>query len=113
MQISVEMVIDPMCPWCYIGLRRLQSALKLVESDGIHAAIRCVSEDPLTRSTNPPPEAGIEFGDMDWAHMGARLLLAAIRRTFSIRRPLCRTCRGRSTSLCATPTGTAPDRAKL
>lgn len=38
--IDVEMVVDPMCPWCYIGLKRLHGAVEAAKAEGISVAVR-------------------------------------------------------------------------
>lgn len=39
-EIDVEMVVDPMCPWCYIGLKRLQGAVEAATAEGIAVSVR-------------------------------------------------------------------------
>lgn len=38
--IQIDVVSDVMCPWCYIGKRRLDAAIEAVASDGIEVAVR-------------------------------------------------------------------------
>ena len=32
--LTVEVVSDVICPWCYIGKRRLEKALSLLDGEG-------------------------------------------------------------------------------
>ena len=34
-RVRVEVVADVVCPWCYIGLSRMQGALATAEAEGI------------------------------------------------------------------------------
>ena len=50
--MKVDIWSDVVCPWCYIGKRRLQKAITLVE-DGLNAEIRWL---PFQLNPNMPAE---------------------------------------------------------
>ncbi len=38
--IQIDVVSDAICPWCYIGKRRLERALVILAQDGLHFSVR-------------------------------------------------------------------------
>lgn len=50
MTLHIEMVSDLVCPWCWVGLRRLKSAIKLVPDLDVEILFRPYELDP----TIPP-----------------------------------------------------------
>src|SRR5581483_11438411 len=58
MTIQIEVISDVVCPWCYIGKRRLEQALQMRAAQG-NAAPVCVRWRPF--QLNPDiPENGVE-----------------------------------------------------
>ena len=64
--MRIEVVSDVICPWCYIGKRRLQKAITLVE-DGLNAEIRWL---PFQLNPNMPKE-GIPRAEYRKAKFGS------------------------------------------
>lgn len=54
--IHIEVVSDIVCPWCYIGKRRLEAALKLFAAQQPDAATPKVSWLPFQLNPKMPPE---------------------------------------------------------
>lgn len=50
MKLTIEMVSDLVCPWCWVGLRRLQGAIALVPDLEVEVLFRAFELDP----TIPP-----------------------------------------------------------
>jgi predicted DsbA family dithiol-disulfide isomerase len=65
--LTVEVVSDVICPWCYIGKRRLEKALALLEGDGVAAEIRWL---PFQLNPDMPPE-GIARAEYRRAKFGS------------------------------------------
>ena len=62
-RIALDIYSDVVCPWCYIGLKRLEAAQKLVPSDiAVDIAWRAFQLDPTT------PVKGRDYH----AHMAAK-----------------------------------------
>lgn len=55
MSLTIEMVSDIVCPWCWVGLRRLQSAIALVPDLEVEVLFRPFELDP----TIPP--GGVDY----------------------------------------------------
>jgi predicted DsbA family dithiol-disulfide isomerase len=64
--VTVEVVSDVICPWCYIGKRRLEKALALLEG-GVAAEIRWL---PFQLNPDMPPE-GVARADYRRAKFGS------------------------------------------
>jgi len=54
-KISIEMVSDLVCPWCWLGLRRLKAAVDLVPEIETEILFRPYQLDPTV------PEAGMDY----------------------------------------------------
>lgn len=54
-KVAVEMVSDLVCPWCWVGLRRLKSALDMVPEIETELVFRPYQLDPTV------PEGGMEY----------------------------------------------------
>ncbi len=63
MSIVIEMVSDLACPWCWLGLRRLQAARAVVPDVDLQVLFRPYELDPTI-----PPE-GVDYK----TYMGARM----------------------------------------
>ena len=46
MKLQIEMVSDLVCPWCWVGLRRLQGAIELVPELDVEVLFRPFELDP-------------------------------------------------------------------
>lgn len=46
MKLTIEMVSDLVCPWCWVGLRRLQGAIALVPDLEVEVLFRAFELDP-------------------------------------------------------------------
>ncbi len=57
MALTIEMVSDLVCPWCWLGLRRLKSAIALVPDLEVEIIFRAFELDP-----NIPAE-GVDYKD--------------------------------------------------
>lgn len=55
MTLTIEMVSDLVCPWCWLGLRRLQGAIQLVPEIDVDVRFRPFELDPTV-----PPE-GVDY----------------------------------------------------
>jgi predicted DsbA family dithiol-disulfide isomerase len=53
--ISVDVVSDVVCPWCFIGKRRLEAALERVAADGMAKSV-AVRWHPFELNPDLPPE---------------------------------------------------------
>ena len=51
MKLVIEMVSDLVCPWCWLGLRRIQEARKLTPEVDVELVFRPFELDPTI-----PPE---------------------------------------------------------
>ena len=49
----IDVISDAICPWCYIGKRHLEGALKILEKDKLPEA-RPILENVLAKSTSSP-----------------------------------------------------------
>ena len=65
--LTVEVVSDVICPWCYIGKRRLEKALALLEGEGVAPEIRWL---PFQLNPDMPPE-GIARAEYRRAKFGS------------------------------------------
>ena len=54
-KITIEMVSDLVCPWCWVGLRRLLTAITLVPEIDVEIAFRPYQLDPTV------PEQGMDY----------------------------------------------------
>ena len=71
MTLSIDIVSDVVCPWCFIGKRRLESALKLYRERHPGAAEPEISWHPF--QLNPDmPQAGIDRKEYVARKFGAR-----------------------------------------
>jgi len=55
MKLTIEMVSDLVCPWCWLGLRRLKGAIELVPELEVEVLFRPFELDPTI-----PPE-GVDY----------------------------------------------------
>lgn len=55
MNLTIEMVSDLVCPWCWVGLRRLKSAIDLVPEIEVEILFRPFELDPSV------PEGGVDY----------------------------------------------------
>lgn len=55
MNLTIEMVSDLVCPWCWVGLRRLKSAIELVPEIEVEILFRPFELDPSV------PEGGVDY----------------------------------------------------
>ena len=56
-KLTIEMVSDLVCPWCWLGLRRIQSAIALVPDIEVELLFRPFELDPHI------PEGGVNYRD--------------------------------------------------
>ncbi|MEI6201377.1 MAG: DsbA family protein, partial [Enhydrobacter sp.] len=35
----IDVISDAICPWCYIGKRNLEGALKILAAEGLHFSV--------------------------------------------------------------------------
>ncbi|MGB3626201.1 MAG: DsbA family oxidoreductase [Henriciella sp.] len=56
-KLTIEMVSDPVCPWCWLGLRRIQSAIDLVPEIDVELLFKPFELDPTI------PEGGVNYRD--------------------------------------------------
>ncbi len=63
MTLTLEMVSDLVCPWCWLGLRRLRSAMELAPEADVQVLFRPYELDPTI------PKEGVSYK----AYMQARL----------------------------------------
>ena len=56
-KLTIEMVSDLVCPWCWLGLRRIQSAIALVPEIEVELLFRPFELDPTI------PEGGVNYRD--------------------------------------------------
>lgn len=64
MSIALEMVSDLVCPWCWLGLRRLKTAMEMAPDTGVEVWFRPYELDPTV------PEAGVSYKDYMQARLG-------------------------------------------
>ena len=55
MTVVVEMVSDLVCPWCWLGLRRIEEARKLAPEVDVQLLFRPFELDPMI------PAAGVDY----------------------------------------------------
>ena len=55
MNLTIEMVSDLVCPWCWVGLRRLKSAIELVPEIEVEILFRPFELDPSVS------EGGVDY----------------------------------------------------
>jgi predicted DsbA family dithiol-disulfide isomerase len=74
--ISVEVVSDPVCPWCYIGSRRLASAIE--QCPDLNFEVRWL---PFQLNPNMPRDGADRqaYYDQKFGEAGAKNLFADIR----------------------------------
>ena len=53
--VAIEMVSDIVCPWCWLGMRRLKAALDMVPDVTAEVYFRPYQLDPTL------PEEGMEY----------------------------------------------------
>lgn len=56
-KLTIEMVSDLVCPWCWLGLRRIQSAIELVDDVEVELLFRPFELDPSI------PQGGVNYRD--------------------------------------------------
>lgn len=56
-KLTIEMVSDLVCPWCWLGLRRIRSAIDLVEDVDVELVFRPFELDPTI------PQGGVNYRD--------------------------------------------------
>lgn len=56
-KLTIEMVSDLVCPWCWLGLRRIRSAIALVPEIEVELLFRPFELDPTI------PEGGVNYRD--------------------------------------------------
>ena len=71
MPLSIDIISDVVCPWCYIGKRRLESALKLYRERNPAAPEPQVAYHPFELNPDVPRE-GIARADYIAKKFGAR-----------------------------------------
>ncbi|NBC20436.1 MAG: DsbA family oxidoreductase [Alphaproteobacteria bacterium] len=64
MSHTLEMVSDLVCPWCWLGLRRLKAAMDLVPHSGVEILFRPYELDPGL------PKEGVPYKDYMQARLG-------------------------------------------
>ena len=69
--LSIEVVSDVVCPWCYIGKRHLEAALALYADAHPGAAVPTVAWKPFQLNPQLPPE-GMPRADYVKAKWGGR-----------------------------------------
>ena len=76
--LAVEVYSDIVCPWCYVGKRRLERALTLVDSD-VHVTWRPFQLNPTMRSDGIDRTAYLKakFGSLEAFGQMEEQLLAA------------------------------------
>jgi predicted DsbA family dithiol-disulfide isomerase len=79
MSIVIEMVSDLACPWCWLGLRRLQAARAMVPDVDLQVLFRPYELDPTI-----PPE-GVDYKTYMGARMGGTGELAQSEQTSRFR----------------------------
>lgn len=55
MSLTIEMVSDLVCPWCWVGLRRLKAAIALVPDIEVEVLFRSFELEPSV------PEEGVDY----------------------------------------------------
>ena len=65
MTLHIEMVSDLVCPWCWVGLRRLKSAIKLVPELNVEVLFRPFELDPNV------PAGGTDYKEYMRARFGS------------------------------------------
>ena len=63
MTVAIEMVSDPVCPWCWLGLRRIQTAIAQTPDIKVQLLFRPYDLDPTI------PAAGVDYKE----YMGSRV----------------------------------------
>ena len=56
-RLTIEMVSDLVCPWCWLGLRRIQKAIDLAEGIEVDLLFRPFELDPTI------PQGGVNYRD--------------------------------------------------
>ncbi len=56
-KLTIEMVSDLVCPWCWLGLRRIQGAIELVPEVEVELLFRPFELDPTI------PQGGVNYRD--------------------------------------------------
>lgn len=56
MTLAIDIISDVVCPWCFVGKRRLESALKLYRERNPDAAEPKVTWHPFQLNPDMPPE---------------------------------------------------------
>lgn len=65
MTLHIEMVSDLVCPWCWVGLRRLQGAIELVPDLDVEILFRPFELDPTV------PAGGTDYKEYMKARFGS------------------------------------------
>ncbi|MEL6664698.1 MAG: DsbA family oxidoreductase [Pseudomonadota bacterium] len=65
MKLQIEMVSDLVCPWCWVGLRRLQGAIELVPELDVEVLFRPFELDPTV------PAGGTDYKEYMKARFGS------------------------------------------
>lgn len=55
MTVAIEMVSDLVCPWCWLGLRRIRKAMEIAEDVDVQLVFRPYELDPMI------PVEGVEY----------------------------------------------------
>jgi predicted DsbA family dithiol-disulfide isomerase len=71
MALAIDIVSDVVCPWCYIGKRRLEAALELYRKERPEAPAPGVTFHPFELNPDLPRE-GIARADYIASKLGAR-----------------------------------------
>src|SRR5437016_11247338 len=71
MALSIDIISDVVCPWCFIGKRRLETALELYRTRKPAAAVPEVTDHPFELNPDVPRE-GIARADYIAKKFGAR-----------------------------------------
>jgi predicted DsbA family dithiol-disulfide isomerase len=56
MMLAIDIISDVVCPWCFVGKRRLESALKLYRERNPDAAEPKITWHPFQLNPDMPPE---------------------------------------------------------
>ncbi len=80
-QVKIDVVSDVICPWCFLGKRRLDKALSLVPEVKTEVAFRPFFLDPTIPPTGLSRQAYMKskFGDRDLQAMHKPLIEAGAR----------------------------------
>ena len=76
MHVTIEMISDPVCPWCWLGLRRIRAAILAVPEISVDLLFRPFELDPDI------PAGGIEYK----SYMAGRISSPQARERMSLMR---------------------------